>query len=139
MLLETLLEKGAIWFERIEEGFNLYPYYLMEGSEDELYKKLKVLVEKNGYENSYVDFYYGRLTEDAKELVRNALTKEEVAYLDSLDLNHDTIYFPLNETLLEITAKLSVQEVLFSTYYFCKYPCTVWGNYNRKFPVFIKG
>ena len=135
MLLKTMLEKGAIWFERIEEGLDNYSYYYLEGTEEELLQEIKDLVIKNDYENSFVDFYYGRLSLDEKEIVQKALTKDEIDYIYTLNLE-DNIYFPLDEKLLTITVKLSAREILFSTFYFCKTPCTVWGNYNKKFPVF---
>ena len=135
MLLKTMLEKGAIWFERIEEGLDNYSYFYLEGTEEELLQEIKDLVIKNDYENSFVDFYYGRLSLDEKEIVQKALTKDEIDYIYTLNLE-DNIYFPLDEKLLTITVKLSAREILFSTFYFCKTPCTVWGNYNKKFPVF---
>lgn len=135
MLLKTMLQKGALWFERIEEGLDNYPYYFLEGTEEELLQDLKDLVIKNGYENSFVDFYYGRLSLEEKELVQKALTKDEIDYIYTLDFK-DNIYFPLDDKLLTLTVKLSTRELLFSTFYFCKNPCTVWGNYNKKFPVF---
>ncbi len=135
MLLKTMLEKGAIWFERIEEGLDNYSYYYLEGTEEELLQEIKDLVIKNDYENSFVDFYYGRLNIEEKEIVQKALTKDEIDYIYTLNLE-DNIYFPLDEKLLTITVKLSAREILFSTFYFCKTPCTVWGNYNKKFPVF---
>lgn len=135
MLLETMKQKGAIWFERIEEGLDNYPYYYLEGDEERLLQELKELAIKNGYENSFVDFYYGKLSLDEKEIVQKVLTKDEIDYIYTLNLN-DNIYFRLDEKLLSITVKLSAREILFSTFYFCKYPCTVWGNYSNKFPVF---
>lgn len=135
MLLKTMIQKGAIWFERIEEGLDNYPYYFIEGTEEELLQKIKDLVIKNSYENSFVDFYYGRLSLEEKEIVQKALTKDEIDYIYTLNLD-DNIYFPLDDRLLTITVKLSAREILFSTFYFCKIPCTVWGNYNNKFPVF---
>lgn len=34
--------------------------------------------------------------------------------------------------------KLSLREVFFSTFYMLDYEVTIWGNYNKKFPVFYK-
>lgn len=135
MILKTMIQKGAIWFERIEEGLDSYPYYFIEGTEEELLKEIKDLVIKNGYDNSFVDFYYGKLSLEEKEIVQKVLTKDEIDYIYTLNFE-DTIYFPLDDKLLTITVKLSAREILFSTFYFCKTPCTVWGNYNKKFPVF---
>jgi len=137
MLLKSMIQKGAIWFERIEEGLDNYPYYYLEGTEEELLQEIKDLLIKNGNDNSFVDFYYGRLSLEEKEKVQSSLTKDEIDYIYTLDFK-DNIYFPLDDKLLAITVKLSAREILFSTFYFCKTPCTVWGNYNRKFPVFYR-
>lgn len=137
MTEDNLKSKGAILIPTVEYGFENYNYYYIEGSSLEISQKVKELVLENGYEHSYVDFYYGRLKEEEREVLDNHLTKEEIEFIKTLDTKN-CIYFPLNEKLLELTLKLSLSELLFSTYYFCKTPCTVWGNYNHVFPVFYK-
>lgn len=37
---------------------------------------------------------------------------------------------------LTLLADLSARELLFSTFYFTRPRCTVWGNYGLKYPVF---
>lgn len=137
MTEDNLRSKGAILIPTVEYGFENYDYYYIEGSSLEVSQKIKELVLENGYEHSYVDFYYGRLKEEEKRILDNHLTKEELEFINTLDTKN-CIYFPLNEKLLELTLKLSLSELLFSTYYFTKTPCTVWGNYNHVFPVFYK-
>lgn len=137
MTEDNLKNKGAILIPTVEYGFENYDYYYIEGSSLEISQKVKELVLENGYEHSYVDFYYGRLKEEEKQILDTHLTKEEIECIKTLDTK-SCIYFPLDEKLLELTLKLSLSELLFSTYYFCKTPCTVWGNYNHVFPVFCK-
>lgn len=137
MIVEELKEKGAIYIPNIEDGFLYYSHYLMEGSSEEITHQLEELIKENGYEHSYVDFYYGRLTEEERKRVEAVLSKEELEFLNNLNTT-DSIYFPLSDSLFKLTLKLSLSELLFSTYYFCKTPCTVWGNYNYVFPVFYE-
>lgn len=137
MIVEELKEKGAIYIPNIEDGFLYYSHYLMEGSSEEITHQLEELIKENGYEHSYVDFYYGRLTEEERKRVEAVLSKEELEFLNNLN-TADSIYFPLSDSLFKLTLKLSLSELLFSTYYFCKTPCTVWGNYNHVFPVFYE-
>ncbi len=53
-------------------------------------------------------------------------------------LQGDTIYFRLTKDIIPFITRLSTREVLFCTVYFTKYPFTIWGNYNKKFPCFYK-
>ena len=46
------------------------------------------------------------------------------------------IYFKLTKESIPFITRLSTREILFSTIYFTKYPCTIWGNYNKSFPIF---
>lgn len=131
-----LLKRGAIYFERIEEGFETYEVDYMEGTEEELYQALLSLYHINGESDSFVDFYFFRLSEPEKVAVLESLTVEEKNYLLALEDSNDSVFYPLDDMLLAITAKLSARELLFSTFYFSKEPVTVWGNYQHRYPVF---
>lgn len=133
-----LLKRGAIYLNRIEEGFEDYKVDSMEGTEEELYQILLSLYRKNGETNSFVDFYYYRLSESERTEVMKVLTQEEMTYITTLEEDKVSVFYPLDETLLGITAKLTAKEILFSTFYFTKEPMTVWGNYQLKYPVFRK-
>lgn len=136
--LEELKDNGIIYIENIQRGFNKYPNLMLEGSEEYVNNAIKQLVAANGIENSYADFYYGRLDEDEKNKVKEALNEKENIIVESLQLSKDDIFLKLNVELLEIFLKLTANEVLFSTFYFTKYPTLVWGNYGRRYPVFFK-
>lgn len=134
--LESLKKMGAIWVERIEKGFAEHESLILEADEMELKQYLQERIRENGWEGSLVDFYYGRLKEEEQRIVREALTEAQVRYIEEEVRGGETIYFPLTEELFEITFHLSVNEILFSTFYFVKIPCTVWSNYGKKFVVF---
>jgi hypothetical protein len=111
---------------------------MLEGTEEKINNTIRKLFNINGLENSYADFYYGTLDEEAKNKVKAALDEKEIAFIDSLQLGKDDIFLHLNSELLEILLKLTVNEVLFSSFYFAKYPCVIWGNYNKCYPIFLK-
>ena len=136
--LKELKKQDIIYIDKVQDGFNKYPNMILEGTEDEVNKGIRDIVKENGLENSYADFYYGRLDEEAKNNVRAALDEKEIALIESLKLEENEIFLRLNPELLEILLKLTAKEVLFSSFYFSKYPCTVWGNYGRKYPIFFK-
>lgn len=136
--LEELKKKNVIYIENIQEGFNKYPNTMFEGNEEQVNNAIRQLINLNGLENSYADFYYGRLDHEEKNRVKAALDEKEVIVIASLQLSAEDIFLRLNSELLEILLKLTVNEVLFSSFYFSKYPCVVWGNYGRRYPVFFK-
>lgn len=134
--LSELLKRGAIYLNRIEEGFDTYQVDSIEGTEEELYHILLSLYQQNGECDSFVDFYYFRLSESERLEVVKSLSQEEVDYITTLENDKESVFYPLDEMLLGITAKLTAREILFSTFYFTKQPMTVWGNYGHKYPVF---
>lgn len=136
--LEQLKNKNVIYIKNIQDGFDKYPNIILEGTEEKVNNAIRKLFSKNGLENSYGDFYYGRLDEESKNKVKSALNEEEIYLIESLQLGKEDIFLRLDSELLEILLKLTSNEILFSTFYFTKYPCTVWGNYNKKYPVFFK-
>ena len=136
--LEELKKENVIYVENIQEGFNKYPNSMIEGTEEQINNAIRQLFIVNGLENSYADFYYGRLNQEEKNRVKAALDEKEIMVIESLQLSAEDIFVRLNSELLEILLKLTVNEVLFSSFYFAKYPCVVWGNYGKRYPVFFK-
>ena len=138
MHLEELSKKNVIYIKNIQDGFNTYPNKMLYGNEGQINNAIRQLFSVNGLENSYADFYYGSLNHEEKNRVKAALDEEEILVIDSLQLAPDDIFVRLNSELLEILLKLTFNEVLFSSFYFAKYPCVVWGNYGKRYPVFFK-
>lgn len=136
--LEQIKKENAVYIENIQDGFNNYLNIILEGSEEEVNNAIRQLFKYNGIDSSYADFYYGRLDQDAKNKVRSALDEKEILLIESLHLSRNDIFVRLDNELLEILLKLTASEVLFSSFYFTKHPCTVWGNYDRKYPVFFE-
>ena len=136
--LEEIKKEDVIYFKNIQEGFDNYENTIIEGSEEFVNNIIRMLYLENTLENSFADFYYGRLSEGEKEKIRAALTEEEIKIIQNLNLGYDEIFLRLNEEILEILLKLTAKEILFSTFYFTKSQCAVWGNYNMKYPIFFK-
>ena len=135
---EQFMNSGCLYFERYEEGVEKYPNEIVTGTEAELNLLLSALFYENGPEESFVDFYYHKLTQEAQQKLSTVLNEEQMFYVQKITKNATTVFYQLTKELLEITAVLNAKEMLFSTYYFSKIPCTIWGNYERKYPIFYK-
>lgn len=141
-------ENVRIRFNNISEGFNKYYNGILQGntgvSGETIERSMISFIEKafelNGTENSYVDFYYSRLGEEDKKRLEEMLSVEDREILKELKEGNlgDGIYFILTKQIISFITRLSTREILFSTIYFTKVPCTIWGNYDLKFPCFFE-
>lgn len=141
MKTKELKEKGAIFFDWIEEGFSEYKDEIIVLEEREAEEHFKKLIQEYGEENAYADFYYYKLSEEAREKINGILKEDELEYLRGLSVeSSDDIVFLLDERLLQIIVKLNAKEMLFSTIYFLengeKKRSTWWGNYNKEYYCF---
>lgn len=134
--VEELTARGGLYFENIQQGFSDCRFRIRKLNQEKAVEYLRILWKRNGEEDSFVDFYYGNLQEEERRRVRAEITEEEAAYLDQIDIPDAPVFLRLDEKLLEICAKLNDKEALFSTFYFTRYPCTLWGNYNQEYVEF---
>ena len=111
-------EKVKIKFDNIIQGFNNYKN-----------KTIKAIDNKD-FENKMLGF----LKEAA---LLNNIDKK---FLMDFKAKNSTkgVYYKLPIDSIEFINKMNCKEILFSTIYFTKIPCTIWGNYNNKFPIFYK-
>lgn len=140
-------DKVNIKFDNILEGFDSYYNGNLQGNldiskkvvEEKFLSFFERLLKINGEENSFIDFYYQKLSEEDKSRLKELLSEndEKVLKLAEEELKGEGIYFRLSKEILPFILRLSTREVLFSTFYFTKIPCTIWGNYNMKFPCFF--
>lgn len=153
MLLKSIEEKEFqnkvdIRFSNISEGFNKFHNGVLEKkallnreeSEERIFRFFERILELNGEENSFIDFYYLRLGEEDKQRLKEMVSADDRIILNDVEreLKGDGIYFRLSKEILPFIVRLCTREVLFSTFYFTKIPCTIWGNYNMEFPCFFK-
>lgn len=138
--IKEFRENVTIRFNNINDGFNNYLNKTIDGEEEDLIKFIEEALIINGEDNSYVDFYYNVLEEEDKKRLKALISDEDRLALEAFEKEYTekNIYFKLTKESVPFITKLSTREILFSTIYFTKYPCTIWGNYNRRFPIFYK-
>lgn len=141
---EIFKENITIRFNNINDGFNRFENFILhDKSNDSMEEKLIEFIDKalqlNEEENSYVDFYLSRLNEEEKNKMLKLLNDDDKKILKRLitEVKDETIYFRLSKEIIPFFTRLSTREIFFCTFYFAKFPCTIWGNYNMKFPVFF--
>lgn len=134
---QEFLQKNLLHISNVEEGFQKYEYAILSGTEENYREFIECAVSMNGEENSYFDFYYSRLEEESKEKFRRGLTAAEKDELKDIERTQ-TIYYPLTQECIPMVSKVTARELLFSTFYFGKYLCTLWGNYGLRYPIFFK-
>lgn len=135
--INEIKSNGCIFIENLNDGFNNRKHYFIGGEESDLKDFLLIKIKENKQDNSYIDFYYYRLNDEEKENANSVLSDFEIEYLKNQNYNSDNIFFKLNPIIFEIAFKLSISEMLFSTFYFSEEPCTIWSNYNKQFIVFL--
>lgn len=145
---EEFLKKVKIRFNSISKGFDEYFNGVLQVNgesnsqegESRMLEFLLKLLELNGEEYAYIDFYYSRLQPSDREKLKELLEEEDRATLKSCEkeLQGEGIYFKLSKSNLPLIVRLCTKEILFSTFYFTKIPCTIWGNYEMKFPCFFQ-
>lgn len=145
MNVKELQKLGAIYFENIGTGLSEYQNEIKRMNNIQAYEFFKEKWQKEYPNETFVDFYYFRLEESARQKVNELLTAEEKIYLENLrkimEEKHleEALIFPMEEELLQIVTKLNDREMLFSTIYFTGEKgkrSTWWGNYGKEYVVF---
>jgi hypothetical protein len=134
-----------IRFNNITDGINRFENKTLESDNSYDFEKnmisfLEEAVKLNGIENSYVDFYYNNLEEDEKRRLKQFINSEDKEFIRKFENENGMsgVYFNLTLESIPFITRITSKEVLFSTIYFVKKPFTIWGNYNKKFPVFYR-
>lgn len=138
---EYMNTNNSLLFDNIQTGFEQYPYTVLERTPDQYLSLLKTMVSLNGAENSYADCYFGKLPSDRQQGLLSFLPDKWQQELKQHQFTKDSIYLQfdsIDDPMIEILSCFSAQEYLFSTFYFTKYPCTLWTNYSLKYPLFFK-
>lgn len=135
---KDLTQKGCLNIQGVMEGLLDYPHSLLFGTKEQLGEYLRLCLQLNGPEYSFVDFYYGKLNKVEQQKANSVLRQDQIAYIQSMNIRENEIYFQANEDLLEIANELSVSEMLFTTFFFGKISCTIWGNYGNRYPIFFR-
>lgn len=136
-----LKQQNPLLLANIQEGFDHYPFEILEKDACWQLNFIKKLISINGPEHSFADFYFGQLPPQRQSGLINLLPADWRREVRRYDYQPDATYLQFesaDEPMTEILSFISAKEYLFSTFYFTKYPCTVWSNYNLKYPVFFK-
>lgn len=139
--LETMQSHGALLIPNVTYGFQNYDNQILEKSAEEylqLLRQLTISCESAGFP-AFADFYFANLTPEQQDNIRKHLCPWQQARIQELGLIAGDIYFQIegaDDPDLELLADLTARELLFSTFYFTKPVCTVWGNWELKYPVF---
>ena len=138
MKKEDLLRAGCMVPDTLQEAMRSGRQEMAEGDEEALEAYICRLLEENGRENTYFDFYFGVLSEEERSKAETVLSSEQVQYLHEYGLpdSREDVYFPFEESLFAIALRLSVTQMLFSTFYFPVLRKTVWSSYEGQFIVF---
>ena len=137
--LTYLREHGALLISNVQDGMQQNPHEILSMTGDEYLHWLRKLALKSRETGCFADFYFGRINDDERASVLSHLSDSSREYIASLDIGFDDLYYQLDgpdDPGLAILADLSARELLFSTFYFTRPRCTVWGNYDLKYPVF---
>lgn len=134
---QEFLQKNLLHISNIEEGFSKYDSAILSGREENYRDFIECVLSVNGEENSYFDCYYSRLEEEGREKLLHSLTPVEQEAFSDMEQTQ-AIYYPLTEKWIPLVSRVTARELLFSTFYFGKYPCTLWGNYGLRYPIFFK-
>ena len=139
--LTLLKEHGVLLISNVQDGMERYPHEILSRTPEEYLQWLRKLTLKSWESGCFTDFYFGRLTGEEQAAVLSRLPVSSQEYILSLDAGPDDLYYQLDgpdDPGLAILADLSARELLFSTFYFTRPVCTVWGNYGLKYPVFYR-
>lgn len=150
MSLEVLEKKDfekiiKIKFNNILEGLDKYEHIELTSSknsivdiESEFINIIESFFDLNDGK-LIIDFYKKNLNEESIEYIKRNLDFEDIKIFDELFdfCDNENIYYSIkSKKYLRLLIKLNTRELFFITFYFYKYPITIWGNYNLKFPMF---
>ncbi len=86
-----------------------------------------------------IDFYKKNLNEESINYIKSNLDIGDLEIFNELinECDNENIYYFIeSKKYISLLIKLNTRELFFTTFYFYKYPLTIWGNYNFKFPMF---
>ena len=140
---DRLAAEQAILISNIQTGLTDYPHVILQKTPEEFLTILRQMIQRNGPGHSYADFYWARLSQEERSKLTASFPPSRKTLwtnlITSLNIGHDDLYFTLeDDEFLFMLHHLTCGEHLFSSFYFTKFPCTIWGNYNLAWPILFK-
>ena len=136
----------SIKINNVLEGFNIYKNIILspisrsiKDIENDYTKLIKDLYYLND-KNLIIDFYLSKLDDEEYKNLYNELDYGDKLILEDIKNSKpcSNYFLVKDESIIEFLVRLSVKEIFFVSFYFIKYPLTIWGNYNYKFPLFYE-
>lgn len=102
MKKEELLRAGCMVPDTLQEAMRTGRQEMAEGDEEALETYICRLLEENGRENTYFDFYFGTLSQEEQSRAETVLSSEQVRFLHEYGLpdSREDVYFPLRKACL---------------------------------------
>ncbi|QSX06492.1 hypothetical protein JYG23_03265 [Sedimentibacter sp. zth1] len=138
---EEFKKKVSIRFDNIHDGFNKFKHFMIEDkTEEEIINYIEDIYNKNSFDNFYIDLYLNKIDKKNEDKFLLLLSNEDKKIYGKIKTQYslDTVYYKIDKSIIPFITRLSTREVLFCTIYATKESCTIWGNYDMKFPVFFK-
>lgn len=131
------IKKEIIYFEHLQQGISAYHWITLSGDWDSYVQFFQEVLKINSPNKNYVDFYYHTLSQEEKDRFISSLSMQEIHILERYQEEKE-IFYDLKNQDIEFFLSISYKEILFSTFYFTKFPCTIWTNYNQRFLLFCR-
>ncbi len=136
----------TVRFNNIIEGFDNYKYIELspvniEGENEENFIKAFEEFYDINEGSLIIDFYKNKMDYKSINFIKNNLSIEDNILFDKIinEISDNNIYYKINnKNYIRLLTRLCTRELFFITFYFYKYPVTIWGNYNLKFPLFYE-
>ena len=133
------VKENILYIEDINEGLKSFNNGILTLKSDEtsVVNFKNFLLELDN--ELIVDYYGNKINDIAFERMINVLEYEEKLYLKEIKekYSEELFFYNIEEKFLEIILKLSLEEILFSSFYI-KNEVTIWGNYNLSFTMFFE-
>ena len=143
--MSDLQELNGIYIRNITEGMQNYLYCILEGTKEQHYSLLEKLLESGKPHSTFADFYFKRVNPSNIELFRKHLNEEQSFLFDQLvkeghesGVEEEFLLLELTKEILSLLLHISFEELLFSSFYITKPPCTIWSNYGGRFILFTR-
>ena len=135
--LEEFQKLVPMYVDSVMEGFGEYPSVVLDGDNIDLVTVITSLTEQTGYEQCYADCYYYRIPQEAREKLKMHYSADEIAVIETSGLTKEKYFVQLDSALLSVLLRISMDEMLFSTFYYPTLGIMIWSNYEKQFPVFF--
>ena len=132
---EQLLEKGAIYFVRLDEYPGDTQVTQREYTSEYAAKVLsEMMKEHDGL--VYMDFPFGRMGEEKKRRVLGCLSAADESIMNRIPWYPERTFLRADDAWIRLSTRLNGEGVIYSNYYFTDPAVTVISNANGEYRFF---